>query len=95
MTSDEIPDGLFLEPVFMPEGDPDDFEALQEKFESAGEEPDGGFATDLFSGALNSAARIDMYRSWLYPDLYPNERGAVLQNWSPEDKTMYCGIYGE
>lgn len=95
MNTNEIADGLFLEPTFMPEGDADDFEALQQAYESAGEIPDGGFAMDLFSGALNSAARIDMYRSWTYPDLYPDERAAVLRNWTAEDKAMYCGIYGD
>lgn len=89
-------DGLLLEPTFMSEsGDVDDFEALQEAYESAGDDPDGGFATDLFSGALNSAARIDMYRSWIYQDLYPDERPAVLQNWTEDDKKEYCGIYGD
>lgn len=75
--------------------DADDFDSRQLAVEEAGEIPDGGFTADLFSGALNSSARIDMYRSWLYPELYPDERPAVLHNWTAEDKEMYCGIYGE
>lgn len=36
---------------------------------------------------------FDMYRSWVIPEMYPNERRARIENWSKDDLEMYCGIY--
>ena len=72
------------EPTF----DLDDYEYLQDQAEGF-DVIDGGFAEDIFSGALNSAPRIDMYRSWVYPDMYEDEREAVLDNWSDDDLENY------
>lgn len=38
---------------------------------------------------------FDMYRSWVIPEMYPNERRARIENWSKDDLEMYCGIYSE
>lgn len=90
----EIPAGLFQEPQYLIEdpNDLDDYEYQQAMAEGESSE-DGAFVGDIFHGALSSAPRIDMYRSWVWPDLYPNERPPVLKNWSDEDLEMYCGIY--
>ena len=45
----------------------------------------------IFSGALSGAPRIEMYRSWVYPDLYPDEKPARLENWEVDDIIAYCG----
>lgn len=45
----------------------------------------------LFSPGMNDAPRIRMYRSWVFPGLYPNEPQPVLSNWHPEDIAAYCG----
>ena len=89
----EVPAGLLQDPIYVIENedDEDDYEARQRESE-AGNTEDGGFVSGIFDGALNGAARIDMYRSWVHPDLYPKERQPVLQNWSPEDLWAYCGI---
>jgi hypothetical protein len=97
MTDDEIPSGLLQEPIYVIENedDPDDYEALQRSAE-AGYTEDGGTVwgeEGIFSGALNGMPRIDMYRSWRYPEMYPDERQPVLSNWSPDDLEAYCGIY--
>jgi len=49
---------------------------------------------DVFTGVMASAPRADMYRAWVAPDLFPNERQPVLKNWPAEDLEAYCGIYG-
>ena len=55
---------------------------------------DGGFATGVFDGSLNNMPGIDMYRAWVFPDLYPAERQPVLKNWDKDDLGAFCGIYG-
>lgn len=35
--------------------------------------------------------RIELYRSFVVPELYPTERPARIGNWSAEDREMYCG----
>lgn len=47
----------------------------------------------IFDGLLNGMPRIDMYRSWVMPELYPQERPARIDNWSDDDREAYCGIY--
>lgn len=77
---DDLQDPLF---------DLDDYEFLQNDAEMAGEIPDGGDVSDIFSGALTSAPRIDMYRHWVYEDMYPDEPLARLENWSDDDLEHY------
>lgn len=47
----------------------------------------------LFDSTFNGAGRIEMYRRWMVPDLYPHELDPVLNNWSDEEKELYCGKY--
>lgn len=35
--------------------------------------------------------RRDMYRAWVLPDEFPNEKQPRLENWHPEDLVAYCG----
>lgn len=35
--------------------------------------------------------RLELYRSYVVPELYPNERPARVDNWPAEDREMYCG----
>lgn len=48
---------------------------------------------NIFDGTFNGAARSAMYRSWVVADLAPDERPAMIQNWSDEEKEAFCGIY--
>lgn len=93
MSETEIPIGLFLEPAYVieDESDENDFE-LQQMLIDADSSEDGAFVGDIFHGAMSSAPRVEMYRSWVFPDLYPDERPAVLKNWSDDDLWDYCGI---
>lgn len=45
-------------------------------------------STNLFDITI---ARSDMYRSWVIPENYPEERPAIISNWSAEDREAYCG----
>lgn len=45
----------------------------------------------IFDAVLNGGGRMEMYRYWLVPDLFPHEKPALVENWSEEDREMYCG----
>jgi hypothetical protein len=32
-----------------------------------------------------------LYRAQVTPDLFPNEGRMLIENWSAEDREMYCG----
>jgi hypothetical protein len=49
----------------------------------------------IFDSMFNSAARIDMYRAWVVPEMDPEQPQPVLSNWSVEELEAYCGIYGK
>ena len=46
---------------------------------------------NLFDGFFNGAARSEMYRAEISPDLFPYEKPMLIDNWSAEDREMYCG----
>lgn len=47
-----------------------------------------GPAVNLFDTTIT---RNDLYRSFVAPELYPEERPARIENWSAQDREMYCG----
>jgi len=48
---------------------------------------------NIFDGQFNGLGRSSMYRAWVFPDTAPDERPAMIQNWSDEEKEAFCGIY--
>lgn len=48
---------------------------------------------NIFDGQFNGLARGSMYRAWVFPDVFPEERPAMIPNWSDEEKEAFCGIY--
>ncbi|WP_254368491.1 hypothetical protein [Mycobacteroides abscessus] len=32
-----------------------------------------------------------MYRAEIFPELFPHEKPMRIENWSPQDREMYCG----
>ena len=46
---------------------------------------------NLYDSQFNGLARGSMYRSWVFPDVFPEERPAVLKNWCQDDLEMFCG----
>jgi len=41
---------------------------------------------------FNGLARVEMYRAQIIPDLFPNQKRMLIENWSADDREMYCGI---
>ncbi|AGK87526.1 sigma-K factor [Mycobacterium phage HINdeR] len=35
--------------------------------------------------------RSELYQAEVFPDLFPNEKPMLIENWSQEDREMYCG----
>ncbi|BBC53847.1 putative helix-turn-helix DNA binding protein [Mycobacterium phage PP] len=48
-----------------------------------------GQLTVLDGGLLGD--RSEMYKAQVFPDVYPGEKPMLIDNWSVEDRQMYCG----
>lgn len=40
---------------------------------------------------LNGMPRSELYRSEVFPELFPHEKKMLIQNWSQQDREEYCG----
>lgn len=45
----------------------------------------------LFDPQFGGIAHAEMYRGWVIPELYPNEKQPLLSNWDPQDLEMFIG----
>lgn len=45
----------------------------------------------LFDGAFNGSPRSEMYRAQVTPDLFPDEKPMLIDNWPAQDREEYCG----
>lgn len=50
---------------------------------------------NIMDPLFNGMARVEMYRAQLVPELFPNQKPFRIENWSAEEREMYCGIYGK
>lgn len=39
----------------------------------------------------NGMGGSEMYRTQVFPELFPNSKGMLVDNWSDQDREMYCG----
>jgi len=46
---------------------------------------------NILDGTFNGMPRSELYRSQVFPDLFPHERPMMVNNWSVEDREMFCG----
>lgn len=46
---------------------------------------------NLFDGQFNGMPHSEMYRAEIFPELFPHEKPMRVENWSPQDREMYCG----
>lgn len=46
---------------------------------------------DVMEQGFNGNDRTEMYRAWVFPELFPDEKQPLIENWSQEDREMYCG----
>lgn len=48
---------------------------------------------NIMDSWFNGAGRSEMYRSQVFPELFPHEKRMRVEQWSAEEREMYCGIY--
>lgn len=41
----------------------------------------------------NGMGASEMYRAQVFPELFPHQKRMLIENWSAQDREMYCGIY--
>lgn len=46
---------------------------------------------NIFDSTFNGMGRSEFYRSQITPDLFPHEQQMLVDNWSVDDREMYCG----
>lgn len=46
---------------------------------------------NIFDGAFNGMGGSEMYRAAVMPDLFPEAKPMLTDNWPLDDKQMYCG----
>jgi hypothetical protein len=46
---------------------------------------------NIMDPVFNGMGRSELYRSQLFPELFPHELPMLLHNWSRDDLEMYCG----
>jgi hypothetical protein len=47
---------------------------------------------NIMDPLFNRMGGSEMYRSLIFPDLFPYAKPMLLDNWCDEDREMYCGI---
>lgn len=47
--------------------------------------------SQIMDGAYNRMGRSELYRATVFPELFPHERQMRVENWSEDDREMYCG----
>lgn len=48
---------------------------------------------NIMDSLFNGMGGSEFYRSQVFPELYPHEKPMLIDNWTAEERQMYCGIY--
>ncbi|WP_165614794.1 hypothetical protein [Mycobacteroides chelonae] len=46
---------------------------------------------NIFDPLFNGMPHSEMYRAEIVPDLFPHQPRMLVENWSQQDREMYCG----
>ena len=46
---------------------------------------------NILDPIFNGMGRSEFYRSLIFPSLFPYEKPMLIENWSVQDREMYCG----
>ena len=49
------------------------------------------YPPSIFDGAFNGMPGSEMYRAEVAPEMFPDQKRMMLENWSSDDLEMYCG----
>lgn len=48
---------------------------------------------NIFDGTFNGMGCSEMYRSYVFPDLFPGHKRARLENWPADEREIWAGVY--
>jgi len=48
-------------------------------------------ADSIFDSKFNGMGGSEMYRHQITPDLFPHNKPMLIDNWSADDRELYCG----
>ena len=46
---------------------------------------------NLLDPVFNGMGGSELYRAQVFPDLFPHQKPMMIENWSKQDREMYCG----
>ena len=46
---------------------------------------------NIVDSMFNGMGASEMYRAQVFPELFPNQKRMLVENWSEQDLEMYCG----
>ena len=46
---------------------------------------------NIIDPVFNGMGRSEMYRALIFPNIFPHEKPMLIENWSKQDREMYCG----
>lgn len=47
---------------------------------------------NLLDGTFNGMGGSEFYRGQVFPDLFPEAKPMLIENWPAQDREMYCGM---
>jgi hypothetical protein len=47
---------------------------------------------NIMDAFFNGMGGSEMYRAQVFPELFPHQKPMLVENWSRQDREMYCGI---
>lgn len=46
---------------------------------------------NIMDGVFNGMGGSELYRAQVFPELFPHQKRMMVENWSVQDREMYCG----
>jgi hypothetical protein len=46
---------------------------------------------NILDPIFNGMGRSEFYRALIFPNIFPHEKPMLIENWSVQDREMYCG----
>lgn len=50
---------------------------------------------NIMDSVFNGMGGSELYRAQVFPELFPNQKPMLIENWSAQDLEMYCGKVGK
>lgn len=47
---------------------------------------------NIMDAVFNGMGGSEFYRAQVFPELFPHEKPMLINNWTENDREMYCGV---